>query len=212
MSAMEGVDFKTTADVGAQRIARVYAEALLNAAQKQGQAEQVLSELQSLIVDIFSAEPRFEAFLSSGAIGRDRKAPVIRSVFGPRASEVFTNFLLVLNHHERLNLLRPILVAARDVADERAHRIRVRVRSAVPLPEDQRDHLRANLRKSLGLEPVLVTDVDPEILGGLVVQVGDWQYDSSVRTQLNTLRNQLIERSNYEIQSRRDRFCSPDGN
>jgi F-type H+-transporting ATPase subunit delta len=212
MSAMEGVNIETTANVGAQRIAKVYAEALLNAAQKQGQAEQVLAELESFIVDVFPAEPSLEAFLSSGAIGRDRKAPVIRDVFGPRASEIFTNFLLVLNHRGRLDLLRPILVAARDLADERARRVRVRVRSAVPLPDDQRDRLSKDLRTSLGLEPVLVTDVDPEILGGLVVQVGDWQYDSSIRTQLNTLRNQLIERSNYAIQSRRDRFYSPDGN
>jgi len=209
---MEGVNIEATANVGAQRIAKVYAEALLNAAQKQGQAEQVLSELESLIVDVFPAEPNFEAFLSSGAIGRDRKAPIIQDVFGPRSSEVFTNFLLVLNHRGRLDLLRPIVVAARDLADERARRVRVRVRSAVPLPEDQRDRLRADLRTSLGLEPILVADVDPEILGGLIVQVGDWQYDSSVRTQLNTLRNQLIERSNYEIQSRRDRFHSAVGN
>jgi F-type H+-transporting ATPase subunit delta len=212
MSAMEGVDLQATADVGAQRVAKVYAEALLNAAEKQGKADEVLSELQSLIVDVFPAQPQFEAFLSTGAIGRDRKVPVIDNVFGSRAEKLFTNFLLVLNHHERLNLLRPILAAARDVANERAKRVRVRVRSAVPLPEDQRDHLRDELRKSLRREPVLETEVEPDLIAGLVVQVGDWQYDGSVRTQLETLRTQLIERSNYEIQSRRDRFCSPNGN
>jgi F-type H+-transporting ATPase subunit delta len=212
MSEMEGVDLKATGDVGAQRIAQIYAEAFLNAAQKEGQAEQALSELRSLVVDVFSAQPQLENLFSSGAIGRDRKATLIRNVFANRASELLTNFLLVLNHHERLNLLRSILAAAADLADERAHRVKVRVRSAVPLPQDQRDHLRDELRKSLKLEPLLRVEVDPQLIGGLVVQVGDWQYDGSVRTQLEMLRNQLIERSSYEIQSRRDRFCSPNGN
>ena len=108
-------------------------------------------------------------------------------------------------------LMRPILAAARDLANERANRIRVHVRSAVPLPNDQRDRLREQLRSTYHKEPLLETAVDPELLGGLVVQVGDWQYDSSVRRQLEILKNQLIERSSYEIQSGRDRFCSANG-
>ena len=212
MNANEGADFPATADVGAQRVAEVYAEALLNAAANQGQADSILGDLQSLLAEVFQAAPEFEAFLKSGAIGRDRKAEVIRSAFENRASPLMTNFLLVLNDHERLDLLRPILVAARDLADQRAKRVRVRVRSAVPLPNDQRERLSQQIRDSLQLEPIVETEVDTDILGGLVVQVGDWQYDASVRTQLDILRSQLFERSSHEIQSRRDRFCSTDGN
>jgi F-type H+-transporting ATPase subunit delta len=201
----------STADVGAQRIAEIYAEALLNAADKKGQVEAVLDELDSLIRDLFGADPHFEAFLASSAIGRDPKAQVLRSVFEGRASEVFANFLMVLNHHERLDLLRPILTAARDLYDQRARRLRVQVRSAVPLPDDQRDRLLHELRHTFHLEPVLQTQVDPDLLGGLVVRVGDWVYDTSVRTQLDTIRNQLIARSTYEIQSGRNRFSSTDG-
>ena len=201
----------SSVDVGAQRIAQVYAEALLNAAAKKGEVEPVLEELDSLIRDLFGAEPHLEAFLSSGAIGRDQKAKVIQSVFGGRASELFTDFLLVLNHHERLELLRPILTAARELYDQRSRRLRVQVRSAVPLPDDQRDRLMHELRHTFQLEPVLQTQVDPDLLGGMVVRVGDWVYDTSVRTQLETIRNQLIARSSYEIQSGRDRFSSANG-
>jgi F-type H+-transporting ATPase subunit delta len=199
---------ETTADVGSQRVARVYAEALLNAAEKRGQADAVLEALDSLVKDLFWADPNLEAFFSSGAIGRDRKAGVIRSVFGPRAGELFTNFLLVLNEHDRLDLLRPILEAARELRDQRAHRVRVYVKSAAPLDDGQRDRLREQLRTNLHREPLLETQVDPDLLGGVVVRVGDWVYDGSVRTQLETIRNQLIERSSYEIQSGRDRFSA----
>lgn len=205
-------DFEPTADVDAQRLARVYAESLLNAADKQGQSEQVLETLDSLIRDLFPQEPQLEAFLSSGAVGRERKAQVIDKVFESRASHLFVDFLKVLNQHERLDLLRPILIAAKEISDERAKRIRVEVRSAVPLVDEQTHRLRQQLRDALKLEPVLQTEVDPDLLGGVVVQVGDWLYDASVRAKLDSIRNQLIARSSHEIQSGRDRFSIASGN
>jgi F-type H+-transporting ATPase subunit delta len=212
MSNGEDLDFHASADVGAQRVAHVYAEAFLNAADKQGQTEAIIEELHSLVHDLFKVEPRFEAFLASGAVGRDRKAQVIQSVFDKRASQLFTDFLLVLNQHDRLDLLRPILSEALEIRDQRARRIRVQVKSAVPLPEDQTNQLRQRIRESFQLEPILQTQVDPDLLGGMVVRVGDWLYDASVRTKLESIRNQLIAKGSYEIQSRRDRFSTPSGN
>lgn len=208
MSDTDKIDVHPSADVGAQRVARVYAEALLNAAAKQGKEAEILEELQSLIGDLFPADPQFEAFLASAAVSRKDKVGVLQAVFANRASELFFNFLMVLNQHERLDLLRTILAAAQELHDQRSHRIRIQVHSAAELPEDQKDRLRQELRTTFQLEPVLETKVDPDLLGGMVVRVGDWLYDGSVRTRLETIRNQLIARSSHEIQSRRDRFSS----
>jgi F-type H+-transporting ATPase subunit delta len=202
-------ELEVTVDVGAQRIARTYAEALLNAAQKQNRADEVLDELDSLVNDLFRKDPYLETFLSSSAVGRDKKKGMIELVFGTRASAAFTNFLLVLNNHDRLGLLRAILIEAREIHEDRTGKVRVQVHSAVPLADDQRERLLKQLRDSLKREPVLHAQVDPSLLGGIVVRVGDWVYDASVRTRLDILRNQLVERSSHEIQSRRDRFCSP---
>ena len=212
MNDDKDADFEPIADVSAQRVARVYAEALLNAADKQGQSDDVVEALESLIRDLFKAEPQLEAFLTSSAVGRERKARVIDKVFENKASVLFVDFLKVLNRHERLNLLRPILAAAKELRDERAKRIRVQVRSAVPLANDQENRLRQQLREALKLDPVLQTAVDPELLGGVVVRVGDWLYDASVRARLESIRNQLIARSSHEIQSGRDRFSIANGN
>ncbi len=54
--------------------------------------------------------------------------------------------------------------------------------------------------------PVITLEVDPALIGGLVVQVGDAVYDASVRNRLERLRGRLIERKTHEIQSRRDHF------
>lgn len=201
-----------SADVGSRRVAMIYAEALLNAAQKHGQAAEVLAELQGLVDEVFQKEPQFESFLATGAIGRDRKAQVIQTALLGRASEIFTNFCMVLNDHDRLELLRPILAAARELHEQRSGQIRVTVWSAVALPDDQQDRLRNQLRTTLKREPLVETRVDPELLGGMVVRVDDWLYDASVRNQLETIRTQLIARSSHEIQSRRDRFSSTNGN
>jgi F-type H+-transporting ATPase subunit delta len=195
-------------DVGTERIARVYAEALLRAAEDRHQVDDALAELDSLIRDVFRAAPEWELFLSSGAVGRDRKTAVIRSVFEGRASELLVNFLLVLNDHERLDLLRAIVEAYRELRDEKAGRVAVMVRSAVPLPADQRERLIQELRETFQKEPVIETQLDPDILGGVVVRVGDWVYDQSVKSKLENIRNQLIARSSHEIQSGRDRFSS----
>src|SRR5256885_127805 len=116
---------RTVLDVGAQRVGRVYAEALLNAADKRNAAAEILEELDAIVEDVFRGEPDLEAFLASNAIGRDRKKEVIEKTFAGRADDVFVNFLLVLNEHERLDMLRAIHAAYRDLYDQRSGRLRV---------------------------------------------------------------------------------------
>jgi F-type H+-transporting ATPase subunit delta len=199
-------DLRVTADVTAQRVARVYAEALLNAAENKGQADDVLGELASLIQDVFKQAPKVEVLLSSAAVGRRRREELIRTIFEGKASDVFFNFLLVLNRHERLELLRPILVALRGLYDQRAGRVHVQVASAVPLPDDQKQRLAHQLRDKLRQEPVLDLKIDPELIAGVRIRVGDWQYDGSVLSRLADIRNQILTGTSHEIQSRRDRF------
>lgn len=200
------------ADVTAQRVAKVYAEALLNAAEKQGQADNVLEEYRSLIQDVLATNPDIEILLSSAALGRTRREAALERLLANRANPLFANFLLVLNRHERLELLRPILTALQELYDERARRIRVQVLSAVPLDGEQKKRIEEGVRQRFGMEPIVATEIDPEILGGLKVQVGDWQFDGSLRTKVESIRSEILERSSHEIQSRRDRFSTADGN
>lgn len=195
-------------DVGSQQVGRVYAEALLSAAGRQNKAEEIHDQLQSLVQDIFPAQPKFETLLASGAIRRDAKRKVIESVLGGQADPLFVNFLLVLNENDRLNAIRAIAAAYHDLYDAQRRRIRVRVRSATPLSAEQEQRLKKELHDAFNLEPILQVRIDPELLGGMIVQVGDLLFDGSVRTQLDRMRNQLMVRSSHEIQVQRDRFSS----
>ncbi len=194
------------ADVTAQRVARVYAVALLDAAEKKQQGDAVLEELRSLIDDVFKANAQIEVLLSSAAVGRKKRHEIIQKVFAGRSSELLLHFLLVLNDHERLELLRPALVALQELHDERAGRRRGLVTRAAPLPDEQRDRLFAQLAAASRWTPVLETRVDPDLLGGLKIRVGDLQLDATVRTALETIRTEILASSSHEIQSRRDQL------
>jgi len=204
----EAARHRTVLDVGSRRIAKVYAESLMDAAGEQGHSEAVLEELNSLIEDIFQKQPIFEGFLHSLSFGRDRKRELIQKALGGQASKLFLNFLFVLNDHDRLGLLRAIAVMCKELDEASKGMVHVQVTTALPLPDDQRERLLQEIRQSSGVEPLPDLKVDPDILGGLIVRLGDWLYDASVRTQMNNLRHQIFERSRHEIQSRRDSFCS----
>ena len=194
-------------NVGAQGIARAYAEALYDAAEKAGTVDEVRDEFLVLL-DAFNQRPEFELFLSGAALGRDARAAALENVFKGKASPTFYAFLQVLNGHERLELIRPVARALRDLADEKAKRIRVYVTSATPMDPDQLAGIESLLAEKMNLKPVMVASVDPSLLGGMKVRVGDFQYDGSVKTRIDNLRNQILEKSSHEIQSRRDRLCS----
>ena len=148
----------------------------------------------------------------SGVIGRLRRDGLIRKVFDGRASALLVNFFLVVNDHERVSLLPAILFEAHALRDRRASRLPVNLAAAVPLSDDQVERIRQRVREVLRVEPIIEVKVDPELLGGIQLRVGDWLFDSTVRSYLNELRNQILARSSHEIQSGRDRFSSAIGN
>jgi F-type H+-transporting ATPase subunit delta len=191
-----------------RRIGRVYAEALLAVAEKRGQAEDVGRELRELVSEVYSKDPEIEATLASPVVKRSAKAPVLEHAFKNNVSDPVFNLLNVLNSKDRLSLVRHVAAAYGGLIDERAKRVRVSVRSAVPLTDAQVEQLKQTIGQATGLDPVIQPKVDESLLGGMIVQVGDQVFDSSVRNRIEAIRTQLLARSSYEIQTGRDRFSS----
>jgi F-type H+-transporting ATPase subunit delta len=198
---------ESVTDVSIERLARIYAEALLNAAQAAGEVDTVLDEIDSVVDGVLS-DTRLQAMIAGAAIGQNARKDILVKVFAGKASKTFFHFLLVLNEKDRLDMIRPIRRAVHELNDQRTRRLRVHVYSAIDLSEEYLARIRAGIQDFFKLEPVLILHVDKTLLGGLKVRIGDTVYDSTVRTRLNNLRSQLIERSSHEIQSGRDRFSS----
>jgi F-type H+-transporting ATPase subunit delta len=187
-------------------LARRYAEALIGAAEKEGGVDPVLEELAEIDKDVLKAFPHFAELIASPRVSTAHKDQVLTDVFGERASSLVLRFLRVLNRHERLGMLTVVGREARAIWDQRHRRVPVHVRTAFALDEKQLQTLRDRLAALTGATPVLLVSTDPDLIGGLVVQVGDHRYDASVKNRLAQLRQRLIEGKMHEIQSRRDQF------
>lgn len=195
----------TDVDVGATHVGGVYAKALLGAAQRTDMAA-VLDELDSLVSDVLEPFPKFEAVLSSELIPFDEKLEMLDRTLAGRASPLMLTFLKVLAKHGRLGALREIRRAAHKLSDELRGQVRVEVTTAVPLDNSQAHRITEQLRGMLGAEPQLRRVTDPKLIGGVVLRVGDTIFDGSIATHLDRVREQMINRSVHEIQSRRDSF------
>jgi F-type H+-transporting ATPase subunit delta len=192
----------TVFDEQAAAGARAYAEAFLNAAEKEGQTDAALGELVEALDDVFRDHPRFAELLISGGLPEEERDRLLVEIFEGRALPVVSRFLRVLNRHGRLNLLAGIAQQARAMWDRRQNRRQVVVRSAVPLDEAQQATLRARLGQMLAAEPVVRYEVDPALIGGLVVQAGDEVYDASVRAQLERMRREIVRGKIHEVRDR----------
>ena len=198
-------------DPSAVAIARMYADAFLDAGPAD-QAQDSIEELKSFIEEVYAKFPDFATLLSSPNVNKDAKLGIIERVVANRTTPRVGNFLKVLARHERLDLLPTILDEVTRGHEIRTGHKRVEVQSAVPLSGDTLEALRQTLKGLVQAEPIIEQRVDPDLIGGLRVRVGDTIYDTSLRTRLKQLQSRLRERSFHEIQSGRDRFSHHEGN
>jgi F-type H+-transporting ATPase subunit delta len=199
-------------DPRVQSVARVYAVGLLDAAARDGAVDGVLEELGSLVDDVLSPNPDFEQLLCTGLTTQEDKLRLIEKVLASRGSPLLVNLLNVLAKHERLDVLRAVRAVAVREQEQRQGRVRVKVTSAAALSDSAVESLRQQLSQALSADPILEPVVDPQLLGGLVIRIGDTVYDGSVRNRLRQLRGKLRQRCLNEVQRGRDRFSHPAGN
>lgn len=199
-------------DVTVERIAALYAEAFLNVIEKDGKTESALAELDAIVEEVLKPHPRFAEILGSNIISHEEKVGMIDRVFKGRVSQVVLNFLKVLSRRGRLDIFLPIVHAIHEELDRRRGIVPVRVVTAAPLDEKLSEQLETRLRALIQGEPRISHRVDPRVIGGIVIEIGDKVIDASVSAQLERLKKQIIDRSAHEIQSRRDRLSHSTGN
>ena len=194
-------------DPSAMAVARVYADAYLDAVPA-AEIPQAVTEFGSFADDVYAKSPEFITILNSAMVSRDDKLALLDRVTAGRTSPLFANFLKVLARHDRLDLLPVIYDQTRRRSEIRAGQRRIQVESAIPLSGPLLTQLKQTLAAMLKIDPIIELSVNPELLGGLRVRVGDVIYDSSLRARLNQMQVQLRERSLHEIQSGRNRFST----
>jgi F-type H+-transporting ATPase subunit delta len=130
----------------------------------------------------------FRTLTTSPLIGRDEALRAVAATAGAlQLDPIATNFLGVLARNRRLSQLGNVIRAFETLAARHRGEITAKVTSAHPLDAGQVDALRKNLRTRFGTDIAVDLNVDPAILGGLVVKVGSRMIDGSIRTKLNNL-------------------------
>lgn len=174
-------------------MASVYAEALFALAQGGGQADAVRAELDEL-VELERIEPSFKAFMTSSSLDDDHRAAGLEKMLRGKISDMTLNTLQVMNRNGRYGMTDALRRAFVLRQEQAAGQVEVTATSAVELGPEQRQRVAEAAARMSGRNPVMAFRIDPEILGGLIVQIGDLRYDNSVRRQLREARGRLMER------------------
>lgn len=207
---MTEVREKVVFDTGQQYLGAVYAKALLGAAEKSGNAESVLDELNSFVDDVLAKAPNLESTLASPRIAVDAKTAMLDRSLGGKVSVELLNFLKVVARHGRFDCLRAIRQAARQQLNELRGRVEVFLSAAQSPSQESIELIVSRLKALLGKEVDLHVDVDDELIGGVKLRIGDTVYDASVANRLVRLKSELLSKTGQQLRDNLDRFALAD--
>ena len=188
-------------------MAGVYARALLGLALERDEANQVEAELAEL-AGLMAARPELAAYLGSPLVDDEVRAALLEKALRSRASELVVNTLQVMNAKGRLGLLPALAEAYRLENEHRRGEVDVEVTTAVELTADLRRRITVTASRYAGRTARLIEKVDPELLGGLVLKVGDQKIDSSLSRRIHDARQGLFERASQELHGEKSYFES----
>ena len=170
-------------------VARRYAQAALELALEHNNLDEWRSDLATL-AEVWT-RTRIAARLDDPKLGRTRRLEEARTILQGRVNPLALNMVLVLIDHNRTGLVPQIAEAFERLERERERRVTAYVTSAIPLTDAQRASLREQLGRRTDRTVDLVENVDPSIMGGLIVRVGDELIDASVAGRLHRIEVQL---------------------
>jgi len=169
--------------------ARTYARAIFELAREEDQVDAWYLRLVD-VRDVLT-NPEARTFLANPTIPAQRRQEAVSALLEDRAGLEGVNLAKLLIGANRLDDVDAIIEEYVRLADEDAGRVRATATSAIPLSVAEADMLAMELTDKLGREVRLRGKVDPRIIGGLVLQIGDRVIDASVATRLQQLRRQL---------------------
>lgn len=173
-------------------VSRRYANALYEEADEAGRLEDVDDDVFMLRQSL-ETNDQLSRFFESPVIPQEKKDKIVRDLLEDRVEALTLRFLRLLIHKDREALTKPILDQYQALRDEHQGIVDARVRVAQPLADEDRETLVNALEAKTGMSIRLHVEEAPELIGGLVIRIGDRVFDGSVRNQLTNLRDRLRE-------------------
>ena len=168
-----------------------YANAMADIALAQGAAEPAAKQLHEFGA-AYAQSAELRTFLASPAVSTEAKHAVIEKIVARLgASKIIRNFLLVIADHRRTQLIPEVIAAFHEVIRQRQGVAEAVVSTAVEVSAAQKKEMAATLARLTGRKIEAKYALDPALLGGAVVRIGDTIYDGSLRSRLNEMRARL---------------------
>jgi F-type H+-transporting ATPase subunit delta len=173
-------------------VATRYAQALVATAKKMGVLDDVAESFDGVMA-VFADSANVLRFLAGPHIDETKKKDVINNVFGSKVEPVLLHFFMILVEKQRMENVVEIHGEFTRLMESERGMTRAHVTTAVPLTDDLEQALAAKLGQVTGGTIVLEKEVDPSVLGGVCVTMGDRVIDGTIRTNLERLRTQLSQ-------------------
>ncbi|MEJ5361426.1 MAG: ATP synthase F1 subunit delta [Spirochaetota bacterium] len=173
-------------------VAKVYAGALLEIAHEKNAISKVEEEL-SFLAELLKNDNDLMRYFSAPGIPKESKKQFVEKVFGSELSELMVNFLKVLIDNGRQQDLPDISVAFSELLDIVNNRQKIKLVSSVKLDSDIINRIKKGLEDRFNKNIIVDEEIDPTILGGIIVQVDDLIIDASLKNDLLKLREKLLQ-------------------
>lgn len=173
-------------------IADRYADALIKIAQEGKLTFQKISTDLALVKEVLTQSKDLDLFLTNPLTSIDDKKEIIEKVFSKEIDALIVNFLKVLVDKSRFAEFNEIFDSYNKYLDNINNISRVNVTSAVEMTQEAKDRLKEKLEAKMGANVIFDLQINPDIIAGLVIKIGDNVIDMSLKHKLEDLSKNLI--------------------
>jgi len=170
-----------------------YAKAIIDLAVEQNKLEDVNKDMD-FFVHTIKANPQLNAVLANPIIYHDKKIKILDGIFGGKVSDLTLSFFKLMVNKSRAEILYPAAIEFVNQYDVKKNITKASVVSATELSEENKKTIIAEIEQSTGGTVKLSAKVDPELIGGFVLTVGDRQIDTSISNSLARLKREFSHR------------------
>jgi F-type H+-transporting ATPase subunit delta len=175
------------------QVASRYAKSLIDLASEQKALDPIKGDIE-LFIQVCKANTQLQAVLKNPIIGHDKKIAILTSLFGSNVHPVVLSFFKIMINKGRGELLYPTAKEFISEYNQRKGIISATVVSAALLSPENRKKIEQVVKEATGGEVVLEAKVNPDLIGGFVLKVGDKQFDTSLSSALSKLKKEFAQR------------------
>ena len=175
------------------QVASRYAKSLIDLAEEQNALEAVRTDMEFFLRTL-RENPTLKAVLKNPILGPDKKSGILTQLFGPRLHPMIMTFFGIVVRKGRSEVLFETAKEFINAYNIRKNIVKATVTSAAPLSAENIRQVEDVVKQATKGEIILTTKIDPSLIGGFVLKVGDRQFDTSLSTQLNKLKKEFSQK------------------